>query len=628
MSKSSRPAAPRLFNELKRTIRSEVCTGAMANVVDQQRKFDLLEKLAIQFPSYKIARYERWSDLISATLSLFIPSIQVLWSPFISFYALPPGAKPEEHEPTWQELVSRVVLILLLAIKVPFAMTGAFIEWLLNFYYYNNGIVGLLFKLICSPGGIVLVPPKDKEYRSVIGWMDQRTDLMYPYSMRLKVDPKTGEFDYDSKQFADLCIMASKFAYESEIVQKAIVNDQWKMNYQKFYECPNAHAYAPGFLQELIRGVLAFVRQILCIQRQILCKVQQVIILLPTFVFEFLIYSLDTSIAAMKVLEEWTSLHPKTYAFTFMNKEYDADLIVLAFRGTEPFSADAWSTDFDFSFVKVPGVGRLHWGFLQALGLVDKRDCEGSASRFIQNLNDADKPYATGLLKKERMVYEKSAAPYDHLAFDWIHTDLKQLLLENPKAKLVITGHSLGGALAALFAGLIFIKKTKDNFLLERLAAVYTFGQPRIGDKEFATFMTSKIGEHMVQYFRVVFSFDIVPRVPFDDRIFGFKHFGGCSYNTILHQQKALIEEPDANFADVIFSVVTRMLAIVELVNGAVFLRLLYGDDFRDSGLMAFARLIDLFLPGAVAHMPTNYVNAVRLGPSELRRVPLEAQQD
>ncbi|KAH7302344.1 hypothetical protein KP509_23G068400 [Ceratopteris richardii] len=526
----------------------------MADVVDSQ-KLDLV-KIANQPPVYRIARYERWRDLISAILSLFIPSTQVLWSPFISFYAIQPAlsisVKRKAEQPAWQELVSRAVLIVLLAIKVPLAVTGAFIEWLLNFYYFNNGIVGLLFRFICFPRGIVLFPnSRDLAYRSVIGWMDQRTDLIYPYSMKLKVDPSAEKFYYDSKHFADLCIMASKIAYESTEVQEAIVNDQWKMNYGKFYECPNAHAFSPGFLQKLMYMVLGFVQQILIrLQQAIDFLFPKLIPIFGSILKVFLRSLLDQNIAAIKVLKEWTSLLPKTYAFTFMNKRHDADLIVLAFRGTEPFCADAWSTDFDFSYLEVGSdIGRLHWGFLQALGLIDKSDPNGSASRFIQNLIDAEKLYATGVLVAQeghivsKMTYEKNGVPYDHLAFDWIHMDLIQLLQENPKAKLVITGHSLGGALAALFAGLIFCKKMKGkNLVLERLAAIYTFGQPRVGDKVFARFMTSKMEEHNVQYFRVVFAYDIVPRVPFDDRIFGFKHFGFCCYNTILYQQKVVIK--------------------------------------------------------------------------------------
>jgi triacylglycerol lipase len=70
--------------------------------------------------------------------------------------------------------------------------------------------------------------------------------------------------------------------------------------------------------------------------------------------------------------------------------------------------------------------------------------------------------------------------------------------------KLWITGHSLGGALASLYAGML-VENQYDVY------ALYTFASPRAGNIEFARQLNNAIkGPH----YRVVNSGDIVPHVP------------------------------------------------------------------------------------------------------------------
>lgn len=73
-----------------------------------------------------------------------------------------------------------------------------------------------------------------------------------------------------------------------------------------------------------------------------------------------------------------------------------------------------------------------------------------------------------------------------------------------PKTQLWITGHSLGGALAALAA-------TSLEYQGFKVAGLYTFGQPRVGDWAFTRQVNARMGDRM---FRYVNNNDVVPLIP------------------------------------------------------------------------------------------------------------------
>lgn len=136
--------------------------------------------------------------------------------------------------------------------------------------------------------------------------------------------------------------------------------------------------------------------------------------------------------------------------------------VVLAFRGTDDILD--WIANLDFAQVDALG-GRVHRGFYQALQSVWKQAAEG-----------LDK------------VYDKERKP-----------------------RLWVTGHSLGGAMAVLAS------KTIAPIL--PIAGTFTYGQPRVGDENFANSFQSKL-------IRLVTLRDAVPQVLLGDMSNWYRHLG------------------------------------------------------------------------------------------------------
>ncbi len=91
-----------------------------------------------------------------------------------------------------------------------------------------------------------------------------------------------------------------------------------------------------------------------------------------------------------------------------------------------------------------------------------------------------------------------------HEAVEAIDESLAAALGDEQGMRLWVTGHSLGGALAELWA-LRALERGHE------IAGVYTFGQPRVGDAAFAAYYDSLLRPRT---FRVVHGDDVVPRIP------------------------------------------------------------------------------------------------------------------
>jgi triacylglycerol lipase len=136
--------------------------------------------------------------------------------------------------------------------------------------------------------------------------------------------------------------------------------------------------------------------------------------------------------------------------------------IVIAFRGSVFFHD--WLDDFDFApapYSPLPGRGTVHQGFL--------------------------------------LVYETVRAS--------VRSTLTKLL-QGPAAsykKILITGHSLGGALSSLSA-----PDLVSDLAAKLEPAVYTWSEPRVGHHDYVQFFDA----HVNLCYRIVNLWDVVPHLP------------------------------------------------------------------------------------------------------------------
>lgn len=162
----------------------------------------------------------------------------------------------------------------------------------------------------------------------------------------------------------------------------------------------------------------------------------------------------------------------------FVGYEKRSNIIIVAFSGTEAVSKENWIEDFDFPLVPYPHCSgcKVHNGF------------------YLTMLT------AIGDIKKTIAAFQSS----------------------HPGAKISVTGHSLGAALATLTISELSADPLFQPSLIT--SGHYVFGSPRIGNDPFSQWYATNAS----LTFRVVHGKDPVPHVPFQRLGFNHVHYEVC----------------------------------------------------------------------------------------------------
>ncbi|CAI2180123.1 12549_t:CDS:2 [Funneliformis geosporum] len=145
--------------------------------------------------------------------------------------------------------------------------------------------------------------------------------------------------------------------------------------------------------------------------------------------------------------------------------------IIVSYRGTVPENVKNLITDAKLALIDYPPVknAKVHIGFYQA---------------FLEVQSD-------------------------------VFNEIQKLHKTNPEYKIVFSGHSLGGALTLLSA-LDLLQNSKDFTKDKNNLFVFTYGEPRVGNSEFAKYVDSKL-----TVTRTVNGGDPIARLP--PRFIGYK---------------------------------------------------------------------------------------------------------
>ncbi|KAJ0968318.1 hypothetical protein J5N97_025235 [Dioscorea zingiberensis] len=141
----------------------------------------------------------------------------------------------------------------------------------------------------------------------------------------------------------------------------------------------------------------------------------------------------------------------------------------------------------------------------------------------------------------------------------------------------------------------------EEEWMMERLEGVSTFGEPRVGDEKLGKFMEEHLDRYKKRYFRFVYCNDLVPRVPYDDSTLLFKHFGTCIYYNSWYKGKVVTEEPNKKYFSVLTVIPKYMNATWEFICSFL-IGYVEGPEYKEEWTMRFLRLFGIIVPAGYHH--------------------------
>ncbi|KAL6738097.1 triacylglycerol lipase [Ancylostoma duodenale] len=165
---------------------------------------------------------------------------------------------------------------------------------------------------------------------------------------------------------------------------------------------------------------------------------------------------------------------------------------------------------------------------------VSFRGTQGMLQLFEEAKQSAMKSWSVWAFGGQVSKYFKQA--FFNIWDNGMRADFKALREKYPDYEVWMTGHSLGGAIASLAASYVVGTKMVNQTMVKLL----TFGQPRVGDWEFAD-----MHDEQIKFaYRVVRWRDLVPQIPSSD-FYGYYHQGTeVFYTTSMYPRQFVICEP------------------------------------------------------------------------------------